>query len=608
MPPSTLVDAMSVDNVGFLIENLGADAAPLQYIRELVQNEIESILRAGVTEGRIEIDYEDVDGVRKLRITGNGEGMTPDEVAANINRLSASGGVQAFDKNFGIGAKITAGTRNPHGVMYKCWKDGEGSLTVLGRDDGRYGRFGWINLDDSVDYWLPLSDAEKPSIIKQHGASVVLLGRNADEDTTVALPGSELPSQWVTAYLDRRYFELPAHVSIQVPREIFDSGRDTYRTIYDQVRGQRYYLDKHCDHRDTAELPDVNATVWWWLLSEDITKGGKTWNNRGHVAALYQQELYDVHGGLGRTSALKDFGIYAGFSRVVLYVEPHDVLKANTSRTSLILKGSVPVDYTQIGAAFVEKMPEALAAFMAGQVTTERGDHRKAIRKNLKEVEDELDQARYRRGRRGKLDHFDPEDGGIQSINSTPRTRRETGASTGTRDASGRIGSEYLRRAQEERERRMRGEKTDTDPAPQIVWDKDGTAVTGGRAATYNPRVHVVTASAHDAFYKDMVEWAFGQAKDRAPSDIDEEALRSIAEDEVQRWFEQALTEAVVVLRPLAHDAKWGPEVYRTGLSDEGLTAAIVSHRWHMMTAIRRGLSGRLGGSKNTGVLTPAAE
>src|SRR3990172_1496274 len=235
--------------------------------------------------------------------------MTPDEVAANINRLSASGGVQAFDKNFGIGAKITAGTRNPHGVMYKCWKDGEGSLTVLGRDDGRYGRFGWINLDDSVDFWLPLSDTEKPSIIKQHGASVVLLGRNAEEDTTVAPPGSELPSQWVTAYLDRRYFELPAHVSIQVPREIFDSGRDTYRTIYDQVRGQRYYLDKHCDHRDTAELPDVNATVSRWLLSEDITKGGKTWNNRGHVAALYQQELYDVHGGLGRTSALKDFGI-----------------------------------------------------------------------------------------------------------------------------------------------------------------------------------------------------------------------------------------------------------------------------------------------------------
>ena len=40
-----LIDDMGVHDVGFLIENLGADAAPLQYIRELVQNELESIAR-----------------------------------------------------------------------------------------------------------------------------------------------------------------------------------------------------------------------------------------------------------------------------------------------------------------------------------------------------------------------------------------------------------------------------------------------------------------------------------------------------------------------------------------------------------------------------------
>src|SRR5687767_3650772 len=112
-----LIDDMGVDDVGFLIDNLGADAAPLQYLRELVQNELESIRVAGIDNGLIEVDYHEVDGVKKLRITGNGAGMTPDEVAANINRLSSSGGIQAFDKNFGIGAKITAGTRNPHGVI-----------------------------------------------------------------------------------------------------------------------------------------------------------------------------------------------------------------------------------------------------------------------------------------------------------------------------------------------------------------------------------------------------------------------------------------------------------------------------------------------------------
>jgi hypothetical protein len=597
MSSVVLVDDMGVDNVGFLIENLGADAAPLQYLRELVQNEIESILRAAISEGDIEIDFEEINGVPKLRITGNGEGMRPDEVADNINRLSASGGVQSFDKNFGIGAKITAGTRNPQGVMYKCWKDGEGSLTVLGRVEGRYGRLGFPHADGTVDYWVPLDPDTKPPIIDKHGVSVVLLGQSADEDTTIAPVGSDLPSQWVTAYLDRRYFEVPDHISIKVPRQIFDSDRDTVRTIYDQVRGQRYYLDKHSDHHGSIELPDVRASVWWWLLSEDITKGGKTWNNHGHVAALYQNELYDVHSGPSRTSALKDFGVYAGFSRVVLYVEPHNVLKANTPRTSLILKGNTPVNYAEIGAAFYEKMPEAIAAFMAGQVTTERGDHRKAIRKNLKEVEDELKAARYLRGRRGKLDHFDPEDG-VAPATATTLGAPGTGSSR-KGDASGRVGAEYLRRAEEERERRMRGEKIESDPAPKIVWDDKDASTISGRAATYSSRGHVITANAHYSFYKDMVEWALGQARERAPGDIGEDALVTLAEDEVRRWFEQALTEVVVVLRPMAHDAKWGPDVYRTALSDEGLTAAIVSHRWHMMSAIRRGLSGRLGGAKS---------
>jgi hypothetical protein len=144
----------------------------------------------------------------------------------------------------------------------------------------------------------------------------------------------------------------------------------------------------------------------------------------------------------------------------------------------------------------------------------------------------------------------------------------------------------------------MRGEKVESDPSPTIVWDSSGSTVVGGRAATYNATVHVVTASAQFTLYRDMVEWAVVQARERSSPDLAEESLRTLAEDEVQRWFEQALTEAVVVLRPLAHDAKWGPEVYRTGLSDEGLTAAIVSHRWHMMSAIRRGLSGRLGGAR----------
>ena len=39
--------AMTVHNIGFLLDRLGQDCHPLQYLRELTQNSIEAILRTG---------------------------------------------------------------------------------------------------------------------------------------------------------------------------------------------------------------------------------------------------------------------------------------------------------------------------------------------------------------------------------------------------------------------------------------------------------------------------------------------------------------------------------------------------------------------------------
>jgi hypothetical protein len=159
-----------------------------------------------------------------------------------------------------------------------------------------------------------------------------------------------------------------------------------------------------------------------------------------------------------------------------------------------------------------------------------------------------------------------------------------------------------LRRAREELERRLQVKKVDADPLPRIVWDEDGRTVQSGRAATYTHTSHVVTANATFDFYLDMLEWSLQEAKSRLASEVDEETLRKICADEVRRWFEESLAQSVVVLRPMSHDARWGPKVFETGLSDEGLTAAVVSHRWLLMSAIKRGLSGRLGRLRETAV------
>jgi hypothetical protein len=565
---------------------------------------MEAISRVERPDGRIEIDFEEVEGVKKLRITDNGVGMTPDEVRDNINRLSASAGIQAFDKNFGIGAKITAAVRNPYGVMYKAWKGGEGSLTILGRQDGRYGRMGFRNpADETVDFWLPLSEGDKHSVIDNSGVSVVLLGRSKEEDTTVAPPGADLPSQWVAACLERRYFRVPANVTIKVlrPVEIFDSGRGSLRSIYDTIRGQQYYLDKHSDWHGEVSVSELNAVVRWWVLSPEIVAGGKTWNNRGHVAAIYQNELYELRTGLSRSSALKDFGIYAGHGRIVIYVEPTNVLGANTARSSLIIEGGGPVDYAELGAAFADRMPDELAAFMSGQVSSEQGDHRKSILRNMKEVEEALDQARFRRSAAGKLRSVQPEAGGRLGHEGDSAPARVRGVGGGRpQDATGRIGTEYLRKAREEMERRLQVKRVDADPLPRIVWDEEGQTVTPGKAATYTRASHTLTANATFDFYLDLLEWSRAEARNRLATEIDDETLRRICEDEVRRWFEEAFSQVVVVLRPMAHDERWGPSVFETGLSDEGLTAAVVSHRWLLISAIKRGLAGRLGRMKET--------
>lgn len=65
---------MNIENTAFLVERLGQDCHPMQFLRELTQNSIEAIQRTG-KPGEISWDYDPVTyretGVRKLSITDN---------------------------------------------------------------------------------------------------------------------------------------------------------------------------------------------------------------------------------------------------------------------------------------------------------------------------------------------------------------------------------------------------------------------------------------------------------------------------------------------------------------------------------------------------------
>jgi hypothetical protein len=127
---------LQVANPSFLVEKLGAECGDLQGLRELTVNGIEAIVALGSSHrGRViwDLDWEHAirsDGrVRKLSVIDTGTGMTPEQMYEFINQVAASGREQSRTGNFGVGAMIAAGSRNPHGLEYR-------SLAARARGDG----------------------------------------------------------------------------------------------------------------------------------------------------------------------------------------------------------------------------------------------------------------------------------------------------------------------------------------------------------------------------------------------------------------------------------------------------------------------------------------
>jgi len=158
--------ALQVHDVGFLLDRLGQDCHPLQFLRELTQNSIEAILKTQDKSGQIiwDVDWLSLDledhSVFKLCITDTGCGMTGEEMRQYINQLSSSGSVQSSEGNYGVGAKVAAATRNHEGLIYLSWKDGQGAMIHLWRnpDTGQYGLRQIEHPDGSFGHWAELDE------------------------------------------------------------------------------------------------------------------------------------------------------------------------------------------------------------------------------------------------------------------------------------------------------------------------------------------------------------------------------------------------------------------------------------------------------------------
>lgn len=587
-PKDTL--PMKVANMTFLVNRLGEDCSPLQYIRELTQNAIEGIQLSG-EPGEVIWDvswsHYELDPVFKLSCIDTGAGMTGEEMVKYINELSSSIHQQSSTGNFGVGAKIAAAPRNPAGLVYLSWKGGVGYMIHLWFDPEAsvYGLKRWPK--NNGEFWTYVSDDVKPAKIKTHGTMVVLLGKSDDDNTMEAPAGTPMRSRWILRYLNTRYFQFPDGVTVR-SREGWELPRaNSKHNFLRALTGQKLWLDQSSESRGEVDLD--GAVAHWWILKPEVDKDSGHNAGGGHVAALFQNELYELQVGTGGIAKLQGFGAIFGADRVVIYLQPKNgpdaQVTANTARTQLLIDGE-PLNWAGWAGQFRNKMPDELITLQE-QIGSRSGekDHKKAILERLRQIRDLLRFSRFRPSPDGAAS-IDPEAayGGSAGGDGTPRQGvREPGAK------GGRAGDIYALFAEAGA---AKGDPVDSLSEPMTRWVsvEDGSRTPGDledRAARFLLGQNTLLINAEFRVFTDMVDrWAANYQQ--VPG------ARASVTEVVHEWFEQQLIEAVMSAQALRNTGKWSIQELEKLWSEEALTAAVLP-RWHIDQSIKRVLGQRLG-------------
>lgn len=583
-----------VDNVAFLLDRLGQDCHPLQYLRELTQNGIESIGEGQSGSVIWDVDWLTYDladePIYKLSVIDTGSGMTGSEQVRYINALSSSIRTQSFSGNYGVGAKIAALPRNPQGLMYLSWKEGVGTMIHLRKNDGdgQYGLEQYEREDGSFGHYLEIDNDVKPKQIGKHGTKVILLGRSDDDDTITPPAIAASPSRWIAKYLNTRYFRFPDGVTVQAregwtyPRE--DGARNKLRTI----TGQEKYLSDHAASSGIVKLK--NATALWWILEDTKALGQESnyYASTGHTAALYKDELYEPSVGRGATARLQNFGVVFGHRLVVIYIQPDEdgnyELTTNTARTHILMDNE-PLPWHEWAIEFRENMPEKIRQLIEEKAATSKGDHKDAIRDRLTPLLDLFKLSRYRPVPRGEKEIDSERVVGGDAASPMRATRIGSNPKGGKGGAVGNVYAAFEKLGGEP------GESVKTDPFPTVHWVsmKDGSRDQGyleDRAAGYLSDQNTL-----------MINRDFRLVRDTVAAWVKEygESSRPVVEQVVEEWIEQALTEAVLGIRSLEGSSReWTAADIEGALSEEALTTA-VQQRYHVYLSVKRSLGAKLG-------------
>jgi hypothetical protein len=602
---------MGVEDTTFMLRRLSQDCGPLQYLRELTQNAVEAIDRQGEA-GQITWTYDEHGGVKKLTIIDTGDGMTADEMQRYLNHLSSSSSRQDFDGNYGLGAKISAVAQNPTGVLYMSWKNGEGHMlrTWCDPDTGAYGLAPFAN----GEHVVKLRPEARPSEIPQSGTKVVLLGHTDNEDTFSANPDiqAQKAGQWVRKYLNTRYFRLPENIRI----DCRTGGGSDDKMRY--VCGMGPVLDGIALESGRIELE--NASAYWWIIPREGTDlsrpfvppgGTKPVNSmksfqpshfyRGHVAAVYRNELHDQFHGRSARTWLQDAGVTFGYDQVVVYVEPNAARTTTDTARSLLKVDGGALPWSDWQDQFRENIPRAIRDLV--ERSAPRDEANAEIDERILSIAQLFQAPRARQADAGGFDSTAPTGAGAGDDAPPTRTERE-------RDHS-RPGEP--RKPRPPKTNFAYGDLIDAgSPAdetiphpptiPRVMWvsthdeqKSRGSDEFPEYAAWYVAAQNTIKANWDFPVFSQLVDHFLASAGDRT-------GARGVIERAVKGWYEQTLKETVMGLRALAGCGEWTISTLRDRLSGqrgaELLTAAAMP-RYAAQVWIKREVGVRMGRAKD---------
>jgi hypothetical protein len=556
--------SVNVHGLTALIRNLGRDCTPDQFMREFVQNSIEACQRTGLSGRRVLIDYNHGiqvhSGIFKLSFTDNGDGMSLEQMNNLLNSISSSGGAGNTFENYGVGAKISSLTRNHFGVQYESWQGGVGHSIIVRYNPKYdvYGIQGFPDAEGKVLYHRTIAPALKPEMIQEHGTRVTLFGNSLEQDTMAPPWGiSGDKGSWLFEYLNRRYFELPSDVVIEV-RQGYDQDRKNTELNY--LRRQLGFKDSlmaHASQHGTLALRDAKAH--WWLLNADSPI-------KGQSALLNQGEIFNVEG--DRSNRLTHFGILLGRDRVVIIIEPNEASQ-NIARTQLKKPDGSEFSWHAWQDEFRANLPAEIQAYLESLLSQRnKASSSKAIQKRLMSLKSLYDMCGFK-----PLLVNVP----IENLKADEPVGLDALQDESAMDLIAPHASEPERPPADEAAPTAQAQAEEAEPVenyfPRVEWTTEAQSPQlTGRAAEFIEYSNIILANQDFKGFQDL----FKYFTDRY--DLPDDRMKAVRHTLLEN-AEQALMEAVAGVLSLKAEPHWGGQ-YQQALTKEALSAVVMQRFW----------------------------